>query len=118
MTRLSETVILAPKYRRGLPCSSETYCSRDCKRRISGRYGWECLRNNHCRTRGYYYQNEDIPVTFCAKMRCQYLLQSDKGSRIICEKFANELKQPTRPPSGHTTLRLRWKESGWTYRKV
>lgn len=117
----SETVIIAPKYRKGVPCGIPEYCSRDfCKGRVSGQYAWQCFRKNHCHRRGYFFENEDIPIGFCYNNHCQSLMQSEKGSRIVCEKFLNELKhqEHTAPPSGHTTLRLRWKESGWTYRKV
>ena len=116
---LLETLIVAPKYRRNVPCSVDNYCSRDfCKGRVSGQYGWQCLRENHCHRRGYYFQNEDIPIGFCYHNKCTHLVQSDKGSRIICELFLGEMKRPTAPPSGHTTLRLRWKSGGWVYRKV
>lgn len=119
LTRFAETIIVAPKYRRNLPCSIESYCSReDCKKRVSGVWENECLIDNHCKKRGCYYESDDIPLSFCIDKKCQYLLQSNKGSRIVCEKFMFELKHPSTPPSGHTTLRLRWKASGWTYRKV
>lgn len=117
ISRLAHAVFMAPRYRRGLACAVENYCSRDCKRRVSGVNGYDCLREV-CRRRLHYYENDEMPIAYCVGKKCKYLLKS--GISFLCIKSRKELQSSRTPypPSGHTTLRLRWKAGGWTYRRV
>jgi hypothetical protein len=117
ISRLVHTSFMAPRYRRGLPCAIENYCSLDCRRRVSGMSAYDCFRQV-CKKRLHYYENEEIPIAYCVKKKCKSLLQS--GASLACMKFRREqlLSSAPHPPSGHMRLRLRWKERGWTYRDV
>jgi hypothetical protein len=122
--RLEEPTFMTPRQRKGLPCCVVNYCSRlQCKKRAFVRKdavvenAYLCLKEK-CRRRLYIFPNEDVPVSFCQKSKCRMLGKSRLN--YVCIKFRKEMaSRPVKPmPSGHRTLRLKWKAGGWTYRKV
>lgn len=124
--RVEELNVVAPTFRRKLPCRIPNYCIREgcLDRQYVVLKDEGCLVNTctveDCTKRREKYPNNEMPVSFCMKQKCPFLERSRESMAYRCAKFMAELRgqRRRRAPSGHTTLRLKWKKGGWTYREV
>lgn len=127
-----EVTVICPTHRVGLPCFDLT-CVLKCRRRLMMEVSQDdmieaeateeevrlailnsCIHKDCKKRVGL---DKTIPAKFCRSHNCR-LLTND----YLCMLGGNRLKKKKAGRLSfdrkETTLRLPWKSSGWTYRKV
>jgi hypothetical protein len=123
--------VLAPRFRKGVPCFVKNECYVVfCRERTSDvcphgskacmipnchectliKCGKDCERRR--------FKHEPMRIEVCKNGECPKLIVDRRGV-YSCSRFMVEVKNVRRLPFNRDpVIRQRWKEGGWTYRKV